>query len=97
MPIANTDVVCYTGIGSRQTPPNVIATMEKIARRLADRGFTLRSGGADGADTAFERGAGSGSTEIYLPWKGFNSSSSPLYDLSSMPAAMDLARTIHPR
>lgn len=31
--------------------------MESIAAWLAQQGYTLRSGGADGADQAFERGA----------------------------------------
>lgn len=47
----------YTGIGSRKTPTAVLATMEAIARFLGEKGLTLRSGGAIGADAAFERGA----------------------------------------
>lgn len=64
----------YAGIGSRKTPENVHAYMERLAARLAARGFILRSGAAPGADTAFERGciAAGGEAEIWLPWKGFN-------------------------
>ena len=60
----------YAGIGSRECPPDVCATMSTIASRLDKLGYRLRSGGADGADTAFERGATN--KEIFLPWDGFN-------------------------
>jgi len=46
----------YAGIGSRKTPARVLTLMSKIAGRLEIRGFHLRSGGAVGADTAFENG-----------------------------------------
>lgn len=48
----------YAGIGSRETPADVLARMTRIATYLATLGYTLRSGGADGADTAFENGSG---------------------------------------
>lgn len=67
----------YTGIGSRKTPEDVLFSMFCIAKELGDRGMTLRSGGADGADAAFERGARE--ADIMLPWQGFNSHSSNLY------------------
>ena len=71
----------YAGIGSRETPLDVLSLMTDIAIELANYGFTLRSGGADGADSAFEIGAGDGRLvkEIYLPWAGFNGSRSHLY------------------
>lgn len=47
----------YTGIGSRSTPPDILARMTVIAEILNELGFTLRSGGAKGADKAFEKGA----------------------------------------
>ena len=64
----------YAGIGSRKTPQAVLETMERIGRAMARHGWTLRSGAADGADTAFEAGAehGRGPREIWLPWPGFN-------------------------
>lgn len=49
----------YTGIGSRETPDDVCDLMSSLAMKLRIRGFTLRSGGAKGADSAFEKGAGS--------------------------------------
>ena len=46
----------YAGIGARVTPQPVLLEMGNIAMRLALAGYTLRSGAAAGADTAFERG-----------------------------------------
>ena len=62
----------YTGIGPRKTPPDILDRMKVIADFLGKKGFTLRSGGADGADRAFEEGCDTFPKEIFLPWKGFN-------------------------
>lgn len=85
----------YTGVGSRETPEPILKLMYQIAEKLGNEGWCVRSGGADGADSAFLQGAMSafdkvwdnpefgGSeydfAEIYLPWKGFNDSDSTLY------------------
>jgi hypothetical protein len=47
--------------------------MTAIAAKRAEHGWVLRSGAAEGADAAFERGAVSkgGKTEIYLPFSRF--------------------------
>lgn len=82
----------YTGIGSRETPFEILTLMTRIAQRLAARGWTLRSGGADGADSAFERGAGD--KQIYLPWPRFNGNSSRF--TSPTPAALEMAADFHP-
>lgn len=73
----------YTGIGSRETPKNVLELIKVIAKKLAMQGYTLRSGGANGADTAFEQGCDqvTGAKEIYLPWKGFNKNASTLFNI----------------
>jgi hypothetical protein len=65
----------YAGIGSRQTPPDVLALIEALAARLASDGWVLRTGLSPGADQAFYRGAmsGAGAVELYLPWPGFQS------------------------
>lgn len=68
----------YTGIGSRNTPASICMVMSEMARQLAIAQWTLRSGGADGADLAFEQGAGS-LKEIFLPWPQFNGNQSDLY------------------
>lgn len=47
----------YAGIGSRETPKDVLSSMTKLADDLWQLGWNLRSGGADGADKAFEAGA----------------------------------------
>lgn len=47
----------YAGIGSRQTPAHILPTMEAMGRVWGSAGWTLRSGGAAGADSAFEAGA----------------------------------------
>ena len=43
----------YTGIGARTTPNDVLKDMTNIASNLEQSGFILRSGGANGADSAF--------------------------------------------
>jgi hypothetical protein len=87
----------YAGIGSRRTPPDVLKLMTLIAARLADEGYTLRSGHADGADLAFEQGA-DGKAEIYLPWGRFNAHF-PIKGskhIAPSQAAMRLAAQHHP-
>ena len=59
----------YAGIGSRETPLKVLSQMEKIASFLAERGYILRSGGAKGADTHFERGCDN-ARGIKQIWRG---------------------------
>lgn len=44
----------YAGIGSRETPMEVLELMTKASAWLGARGYTLQSGGAIGADMAFE-------------------------------------------
>lgn len=86
----------YTGIGSRNTPPYILSVMASLAHRLPVFGFILRSGGAHGADQAFETGArmGEGKYDIYLPWPEFNNNPSQLFKIDNN--AMDLAKTFHP-
>lgn len=83
----------YAGIGSRRTPPDMLRHMTRIAIRLAKHGYCLRSGGADGADAAFE--AGAEQREIFLPWRGFNSNPSPLFGPTDEAIAASAA--VHPR
>ncbi|VTU41650.1 hypothetical protein H6P1_00874 (plasmid) [Variovorax sp. PBL-H6] len=87
----------YTGIGSRETPSEVLQLMEELGVAFAKAGWTLRSGGADGADDAFEQGcfAVDGAMTIFLPWKGFNGRTSPHYGGDDSDA-MHLASTVHP-
>lgn len=46
----------YTGVGSRKTPADVLTYMTTVAAFLEQQELILRSGGALGADYAFERG-----------------------------------------
>lgn len=76
----------YAGIGSRNAPVDVLNLMKATAMLLAEEGYILRSGGADGADTAFEEGCDrvGGKKEIFLPWKNFNGHESELYEVSNL-------------
>ena len=91
-PFLNRRSMCYAGIGSRKAPKEVLRKMTKIAERLAARGYSLRSGAAEGSDTAFEKGCAS--HEIFLPWPGFNGSASPFENPSA--AAIAVAQAVHP-
>lgn len=69
----------YTGVGSRETPKEMEDFMQEVGFILAKKGFILRSGCADRADTYFEIGALKYKVrglkqrlDIYLPWDGFN-------------------------
>lgn len=61
----------YAGIGSRRTPRKVLGLMTEFASLKKRAGYVLRTGHADGADQAFEEGAGD-AAEIFLPWTSFN-------------------------
>ena len=74
----------YAGIGSRSTPPDILEYMIKAAGLLEKMGYVLRSGGADGADKAFESGVASVQNMVILRTK------------HSTEAAEQLASTIHP-
>jgi hypothetical protein len=96
----------YTGIGSRKTPEYVLEQMREIAARLArvsggmgENRCVLRSGGADGADSAFESGCDQmlGEKEIYLPWKKFNGRDiGAAYIYPPTPEAFRMAAKFHP-
>lgn len=68
----------YIGIGACATPPEVLALMTRAAFALLKRGYVLRSGHAIGADSAFERGAGS-AAQIFLPVPGWRGSVSTFH------------------
>lgn len=86
----------YTGIGSRKTPANILNLFTKISSHLEYKGFILRSGGALGADLAFENGVKNiQNKDIYLPWKLFNNNSSTLYKITN--DALLLTSKFHPK
>jgi hypothetical protein len=85
----------YAGVGSRSTPPDVLRTMHGIACELRELGYTLRSGGASGADTAFEDGAGKHGSVLYLPWQGFNNRTRGIV-CGDVPWMREVAKDFHP-
>jgi hypothetical protein len=70
------------GIGARDAPFPILQKMIRIGTELANDGWHLRSGGAKGADSAFEKGWTlsnfPNNKQIFLPWKGYNGNSSAL-------------------
>ncbi len=60
-------------VGSRTTPPDWLAAIQRVSEELAALGWVLRSGGASGVDEAAERGwdAANGVKEIFEPWPGW--------------------------
>lgn len=85
----------YAGIGARATPTEVCHLMREFAQHAAQT-FILRSGGANGADKAFEAGCnqGGGQCQIFLPWALFNSHPSIFTEPNEQ--AYGFARRVHP-
>ncbi len=90
----------FAGIGSRETPQECLEILRDACEYLANKGYILRSGGADGADSWCEKGCdlANGEKEIYLPWKGFNYNNSNLYleNLKNYEQAKEIAAKYHP-
>jgi hypothetical protein len=98
----------YTGIGARKTPGDILHAMVQVGEFMYNAGHTLRSGGAQGADRAFEIGADRSFglkrnalerepptlKEIYLPASGWNGNNSPLYNVGQ--DAERVASLFHP-
>lgn len=91
-----TSLKTLTGIGSRETPLHIIGQIQTIVSVATQREWTLYSGGADGADLAFETAyrEAKGRHMIFLPWKGFNKNPSPYYEPPA--EAYEIAERIHP-
>lgn len=90
----------YAGIGSRETPSSVLDDMWHIAFQLGFMNWILRSGGAPGADTAFESGCNhaGGTKEIYIPWAGFQGRRDAIVgaEQPNFQDALQLASNFHP-
>ncbi len=86
----------FAGIGSRSTPLIIQDYMSEIASVAANENWILRSGGASGADSAFEEGcdAANGEKQIFLPWNNFRKKVSQYKE--PIPEAYEIAATIHP-
>lgn len=89
----------YAGVGSRQTPTAIAVLMRRLAARLAADGYTLHSGGAQGADQAFEQGALEAGGKLHVfrpgpPLRHPHHIDSSL--LHAFPEALTLAKRTHP-
>lgn len=82
----------YAFMGNRDTPPDVLETMKRIATKLNEIGYTLRSDGGDVPGNVLE--AGEWRKEVHLPWKAFNEKTSTLN--YSQKEAYELAKLFHP-
>ena len=103
-------VKAYTAVGSRETPHAILVLMRRIGYRMAQLGYVGRSGGADGADSAFyegyitakQNGSNRGNFEVYLPWEGFNGLALGTDEVinskrkANYQDAMEIASQIHP-
>lgn len=88
----------YAGIGSRETPPEILSFMKMMGSILGTKGYILRTGGAPGADTAFLEGAvfGGGEYELFIPWRGFNNHHSNGTVCGDDPQLQSIAAKFHP-
>jgi len=98
----------YTAIGSRKTPEDIKEVMRWTANQLFHKGYTLRSGGAPGADQAFEQGLALADpnraliqtrVEIYLPWASFEKENRSWIHprrIEPQPEAYEIAAQFHP-
>jgi len=90
--------LAYAGVGSRATPLEVCNIFTRVASRLELLGWRLMSGGAPGADIAFELGVVSaGSKMIFVPWARGSKHESEIRPADALWAqAEDAAAKVHP-
>lgn len=67
----------YAGIGSRETPAEILKQMTVLSAWMSRRGWHLHSGGAAGADTAFAKGTPIPARTQFLPWPGYEHHAGP--------------------
>lgn len=85
----------YAGIGSRATPRNALIAMKQLAEWLYEKGYVCSTGGAKGADTAFQVGAND-KVELHLPYNGYNGNY--VDDLKPITGkAFNMAAKYHPK
>ena len=99
----NSNKKYYSGVGARATPNNILDIINRLSFVLAQKGYVLRSGGAEGADKAFEAGcdAAQGNKKIYIPWSGFNGyvpdgASVLTLDQGNRDRAVGIIKDVHP-
>lgn len=90
----------YAGIGSRETPLEIQDLMRRISAYAEEKNFVLRSGAAQGADTAFESGVSSKNMmQIFIPWRSFSNKAHHRYAYASPEIekqAHEIAANFHP-
>lgn len=89
----------YAGVGSRTTPERACRFFTHLAGELEADGFGLQSGGAEGADLAFESGVvDAAHARIFVPWPTFGRGL-PTYQVLAGPVldrCVLLASVAHP-
>ena len=84
----------YAGVGSRETPEDILELMSELGKALCEDGWILSSGDAIGADRAFYEGARRASNfseamvRIYLSRNGFWNGHEAVY-VGSKPGLLD--------
>lgn len=100
--IYGTDLPCepgqvfYAGVGSRDTPDDILQLMREFGHLAGQEGWLLRSGGARGADRAFHDGA----RRSGMPSRIYLSETSRLGGdclFATTPVHRDTVSTFHPR
>ena len=92
-PIKPIPSMTYAGIGSRETPLDVLNQMTTLGWELEKLGFKLYSGAADGADKAFSN---SSSNKVeFIPWKGFNNCFTGIVPVLT-DELLAIAESVHP-
>lgn len=67
----------YAGVGSRDTPEDILCIQFRLGKTFCDIGFQGISGEAPGSDQIYHEGAkqskryGEVGFEVFLPWNGF--------------------------
>jgi hypothetical protein len=84
----------YAGIGSRETPFSLEPLIKDIAERCEYLGYTLRSGGAVGADTMFADYTMK--KDIYLPYDNYNKQKRLINTDEYFDEAYAIAEKYHP-
>lgn len=82
--------IYWSGIGNRQATPQAVSDLTYIAKRLAENGLELRSGGRGDCDCACQAGA-NGKSEIYYP----RHKPQYQYGLPTLDEAYPIARQYH--
>lgn len=83
--------IFYAGIGSRETPLDVLQQMKEVASELEQAGYVLRSGAAPGADRAFASGVqNSKNLKEYFVEEFKNNT------YGNQKQTLDLAKEVHP-